>query len=61
MLRKRFSIFLLAYMILLYNFKEKALGEEIDLSIIRDKAQFYIYVFFYIMESKKTQTKLIKL
>ena len=61
MLRKRFSIFLLAYMILLYNFKEKALGEEIDLSIIRDKAQFYIYVFFNIMESKKTQTKLIKL
>ena len=61
MLRKRFSIFLLAYMILLYNFKEKALGEEIDLSIIRDKAQFYIYVFFYIMESKKTQNKLINL
>ena len=48
-------------MILLYNFKEKALGEEIDLSIIRDKAQFYIYVFFRIMESKKTQNKLINL
>ena len=61
MLRKRFSIFLLAYMILLYNFKEKTLGEEIDLSIIRDKAQFYIYVFFRIMESKKTQNKLINL